>query len=47
MPKIRILVVDDSVVFRRALSDEFSRDPALEWSVPQPTAESPWPSWAS
>jgi two-component system, chemotaxis family, protein-glutamate methylesterase/glutaminase len=30
MAKIRILVVDDSVVFRRALSDEFSRDPALE-----------------
>jgi two-component system, chemotaxis family, protein-glutamate methylesterase/glutaminase len=30
MPKIRILVVDDSAVFRRALSDEFSRDPELE-----------------
>jgi two-component system, chemotaxis family, protein-glutamate methylesterase/glutaminase len=30
MPKIRILVVDDAVVFRRMLSDELSRDPALE-----------------
>jgi two-component system chemotaxis response regulator CheB len=30
MPKIRILVVDDSVVFRRLLSDELSRDPELE-----------------
>jgi two-component system, chemotaxis family, protein-glutamate methylesterase/glutaminase len=30
MAKIRILVVDDSVVFRRALTDELSRDSALE-----------------
>ena len=30
MPKIRVLVVDDSVVFRRLVSDELSRDPALE-----------------
>jgi two-component system chemotaxis response regulator CheB len=30
MPKIRILVVDDAVVFRRVLSDVFSSDPALE-----------------
>src|SRR5262245_29749204 len=30
MPKIRILVVDDSVVFRRVLTEELSRDPALE-----------------
>ena len=30
MPKIRILVVDDSVVFRRLVSEELSRDPALE-----------------
>ena len=30
MPKIRILVVDDSVVFRRLVSDELSRDPELE-----------------
>jgi two-component system, chemotaxis family, protein-glutamate methylesterase/glutaminase len=30
MPKIRVLVVDDSAVFRRALSDEISRDPELE-----------------
>src|ERR1700722_7200735 len=30
MAKVRILVVDDAVVFRRALSDEFAKDPALE-----------------
>ena len=30
MPKIRILVVDDAVVFRRLVSEELSRDPALE-----------------
>src|SRR5713226_2962945 len=30
MPKTRILVVDDAVVFRRALTDELSADPALE-----------------
>jgi two-component system, chemotaxis family, protein-glutamate methylesterase/glutaminase len=30
MSKIRILVVDDAVVFRRLLSEELSRDPALE-----------------
>ena len=30
MPKIRVLVVDDSVVFRRLVSDELSRDPELE-----------------
>lgn len=30
MPKIRVLVVDDSVVFRRLLSDTLSSDPALE-----------------
>jgi two-component system chemotaxis response regulator CheB len=30
MAKIRILVVDDSVVFRRLVSDELSRDPELE-----------------
>src|SRR5215470_7289694 len=30
MPKIRILVVDDSVVFRRVVSEELSRDPELE-----------------
>src|SRR6266404_4357700 len=30
MPKIRILVVDDSAVIRRLLSDELSKDPALE-----------------
>ncbi|MEO6809560.1 MAG: chemotaxis response regulator protein-glutamate methylesterase [Isosphaeraceae bacterium] len=30
MPKVRILVVDDSVVFRRLVSDELSRDPELE-----------------
>ncbi len=30
MPKIRVLVVDDAVVFRRLVSDELSRDPALE-----------------
>jgi two-component system chemotaxis response regulator CheB len=30
MPKIRILVVDDSVVFRRLVSDELMRDPELE-----------------
>lgn len=30
MPKIRVLVVDDSVVFRRLVSDELAADPALE-----------------
>ncbi len=30
MPKIRILVVDDAVVFRRLIADELSKDPALE-----------------
>jgi two-component system chemotaxis response regulator CheB len=30
MPKIRILVVDDAVVFRRALSDVLSADPDLQ-----------------
>jgi two-component system chemotaxis response regulator CheB len=30
MPKFRILVVDDSAVFRRLVSDELSRDPELE-----------------
>ena len=30
MPKIRVLVVDDSVVFRRLVTEEFARDPALE-----------------
>jgi two-component system chemotaxis response regulator CheB len=30
MPKIRILVVDDAVVFRRMVSEELSNDPALE-----------------
>ncbi len=30
MAKIRVLVVDDAVVFRRLVSDELSRDPSLE-----------------
>jgi two-component system chemotaxis response regulator CheB len=30
MPKFRILIVDDAVVFRRLLADEIDRDPALE-----------------
>ncbi len=30
MPKIRILVVDDAVVFRRLVADELAGDPALE-----------------
>jgi two-component system chemotaxis response regulator CheB len=30
MPRFRILVVDDSVVYRRLVSDELSRDPELE-----------------
>src|SRR6266705_2952945 len=30
MSKIRVLVVDDAVVFRRLVSDELSNDPALE-----------------
>ena len=42
MPKIRILVVDDSVVFRRLVSEELSRDPELKSSAPRPTAGSPW-----
>lgn len=30
MPKIRVLIVDDSVVIRRLLSDELGKDPDLE-----------------
>lgn len=30
MPKIRVLVVDDAVVFRRLVSEELKNDPALE-----------------
>src|SRR5215467_11346840 len=30
MPKFRILVVDDSVVYRRLVSEELNRDPELE-----------------
>jgi two-component system, chemotaxis family, protein-glutamate methylesterase/glutaminase len=30
VPKVRILVVDDAVVFRRLVADELARDPALE-----------------
>ena len=30
MPKIRVLVVDDSVVIRRLLTDELSKDPDIE-----------------
>ncbi len=30
MAKIRVLIVDDAVVFRRALTDELSADPAIE-----------------
>ena len=30
MPKIRVLVVDDAVVFRRMLTEELSNDPAIE-----------------
>ena len=33
MEKIRILIVDDAVVFRRLVSDELSKDPALEEGV--------------
>jgi len=30
VPKIRVLIVDDAVVFRRLVADELARDPALE-----------------
>jgi two-component system chemotaxis response regulator CheB len=30
MPKIRVLIVDDAVVFRRTIADELARDPDLE-----------------
>jgi two-component system, chemotaxis family, protein-glutamate methylesterase/glutaminase len=30
MPKIRVMVVDDAVVFRKLISEELARDPALE-----------------
>ncbi|HEY2253349.1 MAG TPA: chemotaxis response regulator protein-glutamate methylesterase [Planctomycetaceae bacterium] len=30
MPRIRVLIVDDAVVFRRLVSEELSNDPALE-----------------
>src|SRR5262245_26609117 len=30
MSKIRVLVVDDAIVFRRVVSDELAKDPAIE-----------------
>jgi two-component system chemotaxis response regulator CheB len=30
MPKIRVLIVDDAVVFRRLVAEEINKDPALE-----------------
>src|SRR5262245_35387018 len=30
MPRIRVLIVDDAVVFRRTLAEELSKDPALD-----------------
>src|SRR5579862_1644790 len=30
MPTIRVLVVDDAIVFRRLVADELAKDPALE-----------------
>src|SRR3954470_18595721 len=30
MPRIRVLVVDDAVVFRRMVSEELAKDPSLE-----------------
>src|SRR5258708_4275886 len=30
MPRIRVLIVDDAVVFRRLVAEELARDPALE-----------------
>jgi two-component system chemotaxis response regulator CheB len=30
MPKIRVLIVDDAVVFRRLVAEELNKDPALE-----------------
>jgi len=30
MPPIRVLVVDDAALFRRSVSEELSRDPAVE-----------------
>ena len=30
MPKIRVLIVDDAVVFRRLVAEELSADPAIE-----------------
>src|SRR5215475_2477362 len=30
MPKIRVLIVDDAVVFRRLLANELANDPALD-----------------
>lgn len=30
MPKIRVLVVDDAVVFRRLLTEELNKDQAIE-----------------
>src|SRR5262249_46504948 len=31
MSKIRILIVDDAVVFRRLVAEELNKDPAFEW----------------
>ena len=30
MPKIRVLIVDDAVAFRRLLGEELNKDPAVE-----------------
>ncbi|MEO2089856.1 MAG: response regulator, partial [Gemmataceae bacterium] len=30
MPKLRVLVVDDAVVFRRMVAEELAADPAIE-----------------
>ena len=42
MAAIRILVVDDSLVIRKVLSDTLSKDPELEVVGQPATDESPW-----
>jgi len=47
MIPIRVLVVDDSIVIRKLLSDTLSGDPALKVVVRPATDELRWPRFRS